>query len=493
MKRGRPDDDARDAQGGSPVALLLIDLLADPTSTLRGLLRVSDLFCVRLTCKEAWRCIQHRPLTRLGVLKAATAPIGFNHHVPLLRWFLRNGIADVFKMGFFACSFGESGDPELISQLLATVPKTDNLMEDVLYGVANAGHDELALQLLEDSVQIPAGVFRRTRVLEGVAKGGCLRTAAAIDDDPASWLRYLRYPLGRGHQRFVEWVLGDMEPHADAQYITDAASSGSLELVKWLHTKGYVVGGETMGRAAWSGNLDLCKWVADQGVLPTQDAMRSAVFGGHVHVLEWLVTQGCLCTSAVLRRALFSAGVPVVAWCLDNHPRPSDAGDLLALSCETELGSAVFEYLADERGLESSPTILMRAVEESHASGLPMPNSLFDAAILVKRYGTPLYPEYMFEAYELDDVGRLRFALSQGQEVSADCYEKLTCSFDPTLLNEVLLGRKVGGSIPESDLSLIKQVVRRWGCHPSAARVLADHSVVVCSGMCDCCVVPDDD
>ena len=38
------DDEARTAQAGSPIALLLFDLLADPSSTLRGLLRVSDLF-----------------------------------------------------------------------------------------------------------------------------------------------------------------------------------------------------------------------------------------------------------------------------------------------------------------------------------------------------------------------------------------------------------------------------------------------------------------
>ena len=50
-------------QAASPTALVLFDLLADSSSALYSCLRVCDLFCVRLTCKEAWTRIYHKGLT----------------------------------------------------------------------------------------------------------------------------------------------------------------------------------------------------------------------------------------------------------------------------------------------------------------------------------------------------------------------------------------------------------------------------------------------
>ena len=468
--------DPRDAQAGSPIALTLFDLLADPASTLRGLLRVSDIFCVRLTCKEAWRCVQHRPLTKHGVLWAAADSQDYDHHVPLLRWCLRNGIVGASGRFWRVRAIGETGDAELVSELLKVEPKIDKVVDALLCGVSRAGHDGLALQLLADLVEPDDDVLKTPFVKSGVAEGGCIRTAAAIDDDPTSWLGCLPIALHNGRQLFVEWVLADVEPDGDGQFIVDAAVSGSLELVKWLHSKGHAVGESTLTNAAASGNVDLCKWVASRGLVPTVRAMEAAATRGHLQVLEWLLTRGCMCTSEVLRRAVHMARVPVVAWCLDHHPHPSDAGDLLALSCRNGTGTAVFEYLADQCGLQSSPTELMHAAAECHTERFDAP---FDAAILVKRYGTPLYPRYMIEALYREDLGRLRFALSQGQGVSAECYEVLIRAVDATLLNEVLLARKRGGSLPEYDRRLIAETLCDVDCHPHAKKVLADHSIVV--------------
>jgi hypothetical protein len=476
--------DPRAAQAGSPVALVLFDLLADPASTLRGLLRVSDLFCVRLTCKEAWRCIQHQPLTRRGVLLAAMGErYADGHHVPLLRWCLRNGIFDTYKEDSYIRTIGETRDAKLVSELLTTEPRTDEMMGELLFGVAKAGDDELAFQLLADFAELPNVELSGDFIMEGVALGGCVRTAAAINGDPRAWHRVLSCMLCEGQLPLVQWVLADVEPTADAPHMANAASSGSLELVKWLCAKGYRVGRRALTSAAASGNVDLCKWMVDRGLAPTRKTVRAAVTSERVEVLEWLSSKGCRCTSELLREAVRTAGVPVVAWCLDHHPHPPDAGDLLALSCESEWGSDVFEYLADERGFESSPTKLMRAAEECHTEDMMNP---FDAAILVKRYGTSLYPGYMFDAIMRGDLGRLRFGLSQGQEVSSDCYEELIEVDDATLLNEVLLARKVGGSIPEIDRKLIGIALSENKCHPNAKKVLADHSIFVCYGVCEC-------
>jgi hypothetical protein len=475
--------DRRASQAGSPIALTLFDLLADPTSTLRGLLRVSDLFCVRLTCKEAWRCIQHRPLTRAGVVVAAADRTGFGHHVPLLRWCLRNGLLGFCRGKWYLSTFGETGDAELVSELLKIEPKTKEVMESVLYGVAKAGHDELALQLLSELMELPRSVLTAYIIKHSVAMGGCVRTAAVIDDDRRAWVGFLSDALRRGHQRFTEWVLSDVELNAHASYVADAAESGSLELVKWVCAKGYAVGGGTFMSAAASGNVDLCEWVWHQSVAPTQSSMQAAVEKDNVDVLEWLSTKGCTCTSALLRLAVRTAGVPVVAWCLDHHAHPPDAGDLLALSCGNEQGSDVFEYLADQRGFRSSPTELMRTAAELVASKYNEPldstRESFDAAILVKRHGTLLFPSYLLNAIYRGDLGRLRFALSQGQEVSGVCYKALIESWDPTLLHEVLRARTVGGSIPEADQKFIKRALGWDKCHPNAKKVLADYSFFV--------------
>ena len=238
-----------------------------------------------------------------------------------------------------------------------------------------------------------------------------------------------------------------------------------------------------MTNAASSGNVALCKWVLGHGIGPTQSAMEAAVEGGHIEVLEWLSTQGCSCTSEVLRHAVRKGGVAVVAWCLDHHTHPPDAGDLLALSCGNEQGSDVFEYLADQRGFQSSPTELMRTAAELVASKYNEPldstRESFDAAILVKRHGTLLFPSYLLNAIYRGDLGRLRFALSQGQEVSGVCYKALIESWDPTLLHEVLRARTVGGSIPEADQKLIKMALGWDECHPNAKKVLADYSFFV--------------
>jgi hypothetical protein len=410
------------------------------------------------------------------VLKTATDQRGFEHHVPLLRWCLRNNVVEFDMDMKYVRTIAEAGDVELVSELLEVEAKSEEVMVDLLCGAAGAGRDGLALQLWAELVKLPECDHIRDDIMYAVALGGCVRTAAVIDDDPTAWVRFLSHALRWGRRAFVEWVLADVEPDAHDDYVADAAKSGSLELVKWLYAKGYAVGGKALTNAAASGNLDLCKWVSEKDLVPEQSAMEAAVQGGHVEVLEWLSTTGCRCTSTLLRRAGRIGGVPVAAWCLDHHPHPPDAGDLLAHSCRNVQGSNVFEYLADQRGFESSPARLMLAAAEWFVR---KHDESFDAAILVKRYGIPLYPGYMREAIDYEDLGRLRFALSQGQEVSVVCYKLLIENADATLLNEVLLARKVGDRLPEADRELIKEALRDLDCPPNAKMVLADHSFFV--------------
>ena len=136
----------------------------------------------------------------------------------------------------------------------------------------------------------------------------------------------------------------------------------------------------------------------------------------------------------------------------------------------------MFEYLADVRGFRSAPAKLMAAAAACTVSRF---RASFDAAILVKRYGTPLYSKYMWGAIHCEDLGQVRFALAQGLAVSRDCYQGLIETADATLLHEVLRAKEVCGCIPEDERALIERALRMTECHPNAKKVLADHSIVV--------------
>jgi hypothetical protein len=372
-------------------------------------------------------------------------------------------------------AMGETGNGELVSELLKIGPTTEKVMDRLLCGAARAGHDKLALQLLGEFTELPDDLFVDNRIMIAVARGGCVRTAAAVNDDATEWFGVLSHALRSGRRRFVEWVLAEMEPNFDANLVADAASSGSVELVKWLHGNGYVVGGRALKNAAASGNVDLCKWVSDHGLVPNESTMKTAAAWQHVAVLEWHLAQGCRCTSEVLASAVHSGGVRAVSWCLDHIPDIPDSSDLLALSCRYGR-SDVFEYLVDERGFQGSPIDLMKASTEHR---MWMQGVTFDVAILVKRYGARLYSDYLWHSIRHEHLGRVRFALSQGQEVSVECYADLMKSPDTTFLNEVLLARTVGGSIPEGDQALIKQALPRYRYRESVTRMLAEHSIAV--------------
>ena len=90
----------------------------------------------------------------------------------------------------------------------------------------------------------------------------------------------------------LQWLHTHMNssfPHWQA-YMDVAASSGNLELVKFLHenrTEGCTV--NAMNGAARNGHLDIVEWLhlnRNEGC--TTNAMDGAAANGHINVLEWL-------------------------------------------------------------------------------------------------------------------------------------------------------------------------------------------------------------
>jgi hypothetical protein len=159
--------------------------------------------------------------------------------------------------------------------------------------------------------------------------------------------------------------------------------------------------------------------------------------------------------------------VHVIDWLLDHTTYPDDV-DLLALSRENVWGSEVFEYLFDTRGLRSNAEDLMAAASLSAVA--------FDAAVVLERCHVPLPPTYLEEAIGLEDIGRIRFALSHGQEPTVDNCAILLDSTDGTVLSEVLLARKVGGVLTEVDRSRVGDALPKTSPKPTVMKVLTDHS-----------------
>ena len=300
-----------------------------------------------------------------------------------------------------------------------------------------------------------------------VARGGCVLTAAAMEADPAEWVEYVGGAVRRGHMKFVQWVLANVQPSPADSYIDSAVASGSLALLESLVEAGWSVTSGTVAFAGLSGNIALVQWLMNHGLAPTSDTIEGAVKEGHVHVLEWLMTKGYECTSDLLPVAVTFAKVHVVDWLFVHCDPPADV-DLVELSCQNRWGSEVFEYLVDLRGLKCHPGICVSRSERWSLT--------FDAAVVVERYGVPLYPNYLKQAIELNDVRRVRFALSQGQQPTTDDYVELIDSLDATLLSEVLRARQVNGTLAEPDRSRIRHALRVSMFSGYTRELLSDHS-----------------
>jgi hypothetical protein len=455
------------------MGLLLIDLLADPASPLRRVLRLSDVFCVRLTCKEAWQSIRHAPLSKWGVLQAATDAAGGDHHIPVLRWCLRNDVLNVCTDDSLYWTVGEAGDADLIDEILARATCPDDSVLSVLGGAARRGHDALAVQLAHRVARHDRSSLSVPYLKDAVAIGGALQTAKFIDDDPVAWMSYLPAALAKGRLPFVQWVLDGSAPDARGdQYLSEAATSGSVELVAWLVDQGWPLDFRVGAGAAHSGSIELLQWLHDRGEAVSPIATFAAASSSHPDVLDWLVAHGCNCSSAdLIAEAVRNATVPVVRWFLDHTDQEVDSL-IVSLACCNVRGTAVFEFLVTERRVDCvDPTECMRRAAS---------NPAFDAAILVERYGVPLHQSYVDHAIERRDVSRLRFALSHGVLLTVHHYARMMERCAVALLAEAIRCHSVGGTMTDEDRQILQAATARAvKLHPAVQQMLGANSVNV--------------
>ena len=398
MKRRRPGSDARDAQAGSTIALLLIDLLADPSSALYSCLRVCDLFCVRLTCKEAWRRIPHKVLTKNNLWE--TAFNGMKEpHIPMLRWCIRQRL---HLQHFTTDCIGATGNMSLIDEFLGQYGR--RRLVALFAGAVGSRDSAAALSLFPRLRPRDRERFDSLYMKRRVCASGFIEVAELIYPEPNSLNGVDLSPaLQNGHLEFVQWVLSETELHPDVAdgAISDAAQSGSIDLVRWLaeeHDCPMI--GEALISAAWAGKLDMLKWLYQQAGGHLQGAVIHVARHGQLHVLDWLIEQGCQLTAETLYVAAEASTTATVAWLLD-HGCPHVEETLVERACRNRRGSDVLKFLIETKRMRCNPR---RCTREFNGSG-------GDEAVLHRAFGTPLSEDYFEHCVQWGDISRLRYAL----------------------------------------------------------------------------------
>jgi hypothetical protein len=103
---------------------------------------------------------------------------------------------------------------------------------------------------------------------------------------------------------------------AFSDYVANgAAESGSVLKLQWLHIDQACPLPLTICEwAASSGNIDMLRWLQEHGRVPTTDSFKGAALGGHLHVVQFLRDEGCEWSEDACITAANMAQVSALQW-----------------------------------------------------------------------------------------------------------------------------------------------------------------------------------
>jgi hypothetical protein len=108
----------------------------------------------------------------------------------------------------------------------------------------------------------------------------------------------------------------------NTDWLLMGAKSGSVSKVSWLYTrKHYTLPEDVCEAAASSGNVDLLKWLKEKGRQFRTNTCNCAAEAGHVHVLQYLRAEGCEWDEHCFEAAVHGGRVSVLRW-LQQHKCP---------------------------------------------------------------------------------------------------------------------------------------------------------------------------
>ncbi|GLC45465.1 hypothetical protein PLESTB_000317000 [Pleodorina starrii] len=129
-----------------------------------------------------------------------------------------------------------------------------------------------------------------------------------------------------------------------AQYpVTDAARQGHLAVLQYLHARGLLLYTRSVAEeAAWAGHLPLVAWaVEDLGVAPAEGAdslLDCAVASGNLELMTWLHVRGWALGPRAFPNGAASGCEEALEWLVERGcPFPLDGGAYLRAACNGDL------------------------------------------------------------------------------------------------------------------------------------------------------------
>lgn len=89
-------------------------------------------------------------------------------------------------------------------------------------------------------------------------------------------------------------------------------------MMKLMHSRNYVMLGDTCEHAAISGNIDVLKWSLDNGGERVSYVMRTAVLYGHINLIQWLIDNKFPYDSNTFRNAIFVGNLGLLEILIKN-------------------------------------------------------------------------------------------------------------------------------------------------------------------------------
>lgn len=126
------------------------------------------------------------------------------------------------------------------------------------------------------------------------------------------------YAISNDNKPMILW-LEENNCHLLAEKATaGAAAMGNLELVKWLHGRGYKCNERTFALASYHGHLNVMKWLLDHDCPWDEGTFNSAAKNGNLDNMKWLLENGCPWNLDTHEQAVFSGYSDNVIWLIEN-------------------------------------------------------------------------------------------------------------------------------------------------------------------------------
>ncbi|KAJ1551709.1 hypothetical protein HK096_003711 [Nowakowskiella sp. JEL0078] len=263
-----------------------------------------------------------------------------NGHVQIVKYLRKCGSNIRSKNDDALCKAALSGDMALTMWLHQHGCNINSRENETLINACKAGNLELAQWL----VSIGADIFADRGIsFRSAASGGHIKLIKWLYDMGLNHKIHLDGAMKdasrSGHLHIVMWLCenAEAEIHADSDApIRCAAVTGSLELVKWLHSSGADIRANSdhaIRRAAKLGHLNLLRWLYKQGGdirVKDDKPFRNAAKHGHIDVVQWLYSHGAdLRAVDDLAVTLASKGghLHVVQWLCSKGADPTAGGN----------------------------------------------------------------------------------------------------------------------------------------------------------------------